>query len=102
MGQKVKDTGLISLKKYQEVRETNRAELEFSNYLDILSFNELINEATALKNELENRPLDKELTGRSQIIFSQFIKRLQIESPSLASTLRTAQSNSKEQLAFVL
>lgn len=93
----MKDTALISIGDFSHHRSTKKHEEEFANYLDILSFGELINEASALKEELVSKPFDQELTSRSQIIFSQFIKRLQLESPDLAATLRRAQWASQEQ-----
>ncbi len=84
-------TSIISIGDFNAHRSVKKNEVDFARYADILSFSELIHEATALKSELENSPFDQDLATRSQIIFAQFVKRIQLESPDLAATLKLAE-----------
>lgn len=82
---------IVTIKKFKAHKKTQLAQQELSGYLDVLSFNELISEATAAISELKKRPVNSELTIRSKTIVSHFIKRLQIDSPEMANFLISEQ-----------
>ena len=68
--------------------DEKRAEKQFKDYFNILSFSELINESTDIIKELNNNPISNEVTMKSKILLSQFSKRLGDESKDVAETFQ--------------
>ena len=68
--------------------EEKKAEKQFSDYFNILSFSELINESTDIIKELNGNPLSNEITMKSKILLNQFSKRLGDESKEVAETFQ--------------
>jgi len=83
---KIKDA---SLAKWEpQSLDEKRAEKQFKDYFNILSFSELINESTDIIKELNQSPLSTEITMKSKILLSQFSKRLGDESKEVADTFQ--------------
>ncbi len=98
----MKKSNVITVGNFKALKEQTTAEQEWHGYLDVLSFNELITEATEVIAALKVRPLDKELTVRSKTIISQFSKRLKIDSPELATFLLSEQAQTNGLLSSYL
>lgn len=69
--------------------EEEKAERQFSDYFNILSFSELINESTDIIKEINHSPLSSEITMKSKILLNQFSKRLGDESKEVADTFQS-------------
>ena len=83
---KIKDASLSEWK--PQSLDEKRAEKQFKDYFNILSFSELINESTDIIKELNQKPISNEITMKSKILLSQFSKRLGDESKEVAETFQ--------------
>lgn len=81
---KIKDASLASWEPAS--LEEKRAEKQFRDYFNVLSFSELINESTDIIKELNQKPLTTEITMKSKILLNQFSKRLEDDSKEVAET----------------
>ncbi|MFT6069924.1 MAG: hypothetical protein ACJAT2_000938 [Bacteriovoracaceae bacterium] len=93
-----KNENVVSMDDWKKLKEASladwspesqvdkNAEKQFSDYFNILSFSELINESTDIIKELNHRPISTEITMKSKILLSQFSKRLGGESKEVADT----------------
>ena len=94
------DKNVVSLEDWRKLKEASladwkpqsldekRAEKQFSDYFNILSFSELINESTDIIKELNQSPISTEITMKSKILLHQFSKRLGDESKEVAATFQ--------------
>jgi hypothetical protein len=100
MRENEKQENVVSLDDWKKLKEASLAEWrpknsnekcaekQFSDYFNILSFSELINESTDIIKELNHRPISSEITMKSKILLSQFSKRLGDESKEVADTFQ--------------
>lgn len=98
----MKKSNVVTISSFKAHQERQQAEQEWNGYLDVLSFSELITEATVAKAELEKRPQDKALTLRSKTIIQQLIKRIKTDFPELSAQLLSKQAQTNALLANLL
>lgn len=78
---------IINISDFTSQKDEQMKNQELTEYLSVLTFNELITEANVIIRELKSKPVDQELIRRSNVIMKQFSKRLKMESPHLAKSI---------------
>ena len=71
---------LISIDEFKKEKLVKKEEKSFSNYLRVLGFSELMNEASGVVKELNNSALNSDMAMRSSLILKEFGSRLKSES----------------------
>ncbi len=74
-------TNVKTLKDFKE-------EKNFTEYLKVLSFHELMNESVHLMTEIKNDQRPNDLFSRTKIMMNEFSNRLEKESKQLAFTVK--------------
>jgi len=78
----IEPEGILSLKIWKEKKKKNEMEQEdeiLHDYMNVLSFHELIAESNQFLEELSQAPINDELKQRGQFILREFKKRLSKE-----------------------
>jgi hypothetical protein len=78
---------VVSLNKWRNDKKIDTDGKSFTTYLDVLNFNELIQESTDLVKELHDEKLNNELVMRSQLVLEEVDKRIKSESKELSGSL---------------
>lgn len=68
--------------------KTKRRDNNFSSYLKVLSFNELMNESNELMNEMKKSEAPDDLFGKTRMMMNEFTTRLEKESRHLAESVK--------------
>lgn len=79
-----KTENLVNLDKWKNQRK----DANFSDYLKILSFNDLLNESDELVDKLKRNDEDNDLFSKTRVIMNEFTYRLGKESKHLAHTVK--------------
>ena len=75
-----------------------KREGSFSDYLKVLSFNDLINESDSLMNQLKRNEKTEDLFSKSRIMLNEFTMRLERESRSLAISVKDLKKSIEDKL----
>ena len=88
---------VTSLDSFRRRKEESERKLALKEYLSVLSFNELLTESNDIIQELNNNPLDTDLSHRSTLILKEFHDRIR-ESKNLEFTLGGLCQETEERL----
>lgn len=66
---------IIHFTKFKSMYDENAANKCFKEYLQVLTFSELISESNQVISDLRNGKMDKDLTVKSRLILKEFEKR---------------------------
>jgi len=66
---------IIQFSSFKTIYNENAANKCFKEYLEILTFSELINESNIIINDLRRGIIDKDLTVKSRLVLKEFEKR---------------------------
>jgi len=71
----INSDNIIQFSSFQTVYNENAANKCFKEYLEVLTFSELINESNIIINDLRRGIIDKDLTVKSRLVLREFEKR---------------------------
>ena len=74
---------LVNLDQWKNLKSEN----SFSNYLKVLSFNDLMNESNDLMNQMKTNEND-DLFSKTKLMMNEFTFRLEKESKHLAESVK--------------
>ena len=74
---------LVNLDQWKNLKSEN----SFSNYLKVLSFNDLMNESNELLNQMKTNEND-DLFSKTKLMMNEFTFRLEKESKHLAESVK--------------
>lgn len=78
--------------------KTNKKDSNFSSYLKVLSFNELMNESNELMTQMkDNEPVDDIFT-KTKLMMNEFTMRLEKESRHLAEQVKDLKKQIEDKL----
>lgn len=75
---------LVSLDQWK----THKREGNFSDYLKVLSFNDLMNESDSLMDQLKRSEEMDDLFSKTRVMMNEFTNRLEKESKHLADSVK--------------
>lgn len=78
--------------------KTKRRDNNFSSYLKILSFNELMDESNELMNEMKSSESADDLFGKTRMMMNEFTTRLEKESRHLAESVKDLKKQIEDKL----
>ena len=85
---------LVNLEQWKN----SKKESKFSDYLKVLSFNDLINESDSLMNQLKRSEKSEDLFSKSRVMINEFALRLEKESKNLAESVKDLKKTIEDKL----
>ena len=85
---------LVSLDQWK----THKREGNFSDYLKVLSFNDLINESDSLMDQLKKSEEVEDLFSKTRVMMNEFTNRLEKESRHLADSVKDLKKQIEDKL----
>ena len=80
---------LVNLDDWKNCKRENN----FSDYLKVLNFNDLINESNALIDDIKTEESGHDLISRTKLMMNEFAHRLERESKHLAESVFEMKKN---------
>ena len=77
--------------------KNNKKENSFTDYLKVLSFNDLLNESTELLDQIK-RSEDDNLFSKTRVMMNEFTNRLEKESKHLALSVKDLKKQIEDKL----
>ncbi|OFZ25293.1 MAG: hypothetical protein A2381_18930 [Bdellovibrionales bacterium RIFOXYB1_FULL_37_110] len=71
----INSNNIIPFSSFKTIYDENAANKCFKEYLEVLTFSELINESNMIINDLRRGVIDKDLTIKSRLVLKEFEKR---------------------------
>jgi nitrate reductase assembly molybdenum cofactor insertion protein NarJ len=84
---------LVDLGEWKSLKK----EANFSDYLKVLSFNDLMTESTALMDQIKNAEND-DLFSKTKVMMNEFTHRLEKESKQLATSVKDLKRHLEDKL----
>lgn len=78
--------------------KTSKRDNNFSSYLKVLSFNELMNESDELMNKMKTSEAADDLFGKTRMMMNEFTTRLEKESRHLAESVKDLKKQIEDKL----
>lgn len=85
---------LISLDQWKN----HKRDASFSDYLKVLSFNDLMNESSELADQIRKRDEGEDLFSKTRVIMNEFTHRLEKESKHLAESVKDLKKQIEDKL----
>ena len=85
---------LVSLDQWKNHKRDN----SFSDYLKVLSFNDLMSESNELMNQLKKSEDEADLFSKTRVIMNEFTLRLEKESKHLAESVKDLKKHIEDKL----
>ncbi|AUN97226.1 hypothetical protein DOM21_15530 [Bacteriovorax stolpii] len=85
---------LVSLDQWK----TQKREGNFSDYLKVLSFNDLMNESDSLMDQLKRSEEMDDLFSKTRVMMNEFTNRLEKESKHLADSVKDLKKQIEDKL----
>ncbi len=89
---------LVSLDKWKVNKIEESRNDNFSDYLKVLSFNDLVNESNDLMDQIKRNEESTDLFSKTRLMMSEFSSRLEIESKHLADTVKEFKKQIEDKL----
>jgi hypothetical protein len=89
---------LVSLDKWKVNKIEESRNDNFSDYLKVLSFNDLVNESNDLMDQIKRNEESTDLFSKTRLMMSEFSNRLEIESKNLADTVKEFKKQIEDKL----
>ena len=90
----IETENLVILDQWKNLKK----ESHFSDYLKVLSFNDLINESDSLMNQLKRNEKTEDLFTKSRVMLNEFTMRLERESRNLAISVKDLKKSIEDKL----
>lgn len=78
--------------------KNHKKEANFSDYLKVLSFNDLMNESDSLMNQIKKNDEMDDLFSRTKLMMNEFTSRLEKESKNLAVSVKDLKKQIEDKL----
>lgn len=78
--------------------KSRKRDANFSDYLKVLSFNDLMNESNELMDQLKRSDDGIDLLGKTRVIMNEFTYRLEKESKHLAESVKDFKKQIEDKL----
>lgn len=78
--------------------KNHKKESNFSDYLKVLSFNDLMNESDNLMNQIKKSDEMDDLFSKTKLMMNEFTSRLEKESKSLAESVKDIKKQIEDKL----
>ena len=85
---------LVSLDQWK----SQKRERNFSDYLKVLSFNDLMNESDSLMDQLKRSEEMDDLFSKTRVMMNEFTNRLEKESKHLADSVKDLKKQIEDKL----
>lgn len=85
---------LVSLDQWKN----QKRDASFSDYLKVLSFNDLMNESNEIMNQLKRSDEGDDLFSKTRVIMNEFTNRLEKESKHLAMSVKDLKKQIEDKL----
>lgn len=85
---------LVDLGEWKSLKK----EANFSDYLKVLSFNDLMNESNALMDQIKRNDEGDDLFSKTKVIMNEFTLRLEKESKLLAHSVKDLKRQIEDKL----
>jgi hypothetical protein len=92
---------VVPLSSWKSKMALKANEKSLSDYLNVLSFNDLLTETEDLINELNNKPLNQDITLKSKQLLREVNNRLRKDSDGFADTLKELRLKSEKKLVDI-
>ncbi|NOT78897.1 MAG: hypothetical protein HOP07_07815 [Bacteriovoracaceae bacterium] len=78
--------------------KNHKKESNFSDYLKVLSFNDLMNESDSLMNQIKKSDEMDDLFSKTKLMMNEFTSRLEKESKNLAESVKDLKKQIEDKL----
>lgn len=85
---------LVSLDQWKN----QKRDASFSDYLKVLSFNDLMNESNELMDQMRRNQNEGDLFSKTRVIMNEFTNRLEKESKYLADSVKDLKNKFEDKL----
>lgn len=85
---------LVDLGEWKSLKK----EANFSDYLKVLSFNDLMNESSALMDQINRNDEGDDLFSKTKVMMNEFTLRLEKESRQLAHSVKDLKKQIEDKL----
>ena len=85
---------LVSLDQWK----THKREGNFSDYLKVLSFNDLMNESNSLMDQIKRSDEMEDLFSKTKVMMNEFTQRLEKESKNLSDSVKDFKKSIEDKL----
>ncbi len=85
---------LVDLGEWKSLKK----EANFSDYLKVLSFNDLMNESNALMDQIKSNDEGDDLFSKTKVMMNEFTHRLEKESKMLATSVKDLKKQIEDKL----
>lgn len=89
---------LVSLDQWKNSLRESKKENCFSDYLKVLSFNDLMNESNELMDQIKRSDEGDDLFSKTRVIMNEFTHRLEKESKHLAESVKELKKQIEDKL----
>lgn len=89
---------LVSLDQWKNQKSVMSRESNFSDYLKVLSFNDLMNESNELMDQINRSDEGDDLFTKTRVIMNEFTDRLERESKHLAMSVKDLKKQIEDKL----
>jgi len=90
----IESDNIVSLDEWKNIKK----ESNFSDYLKVLSFNDLMNESTSLMDQIKKSEEVDDLFSKTKLMMNEFTFRLEKESKSLAESVKDLKKQIEDKL----
>lgn len=89
---------LVILDQWKNAKKNLKKNGSFSDYLKVLSFNDLVNESDSLMNQLKKSEEVEDLFSKTRLMMNEFTNRLEKESRHLAVSVKDLKKQIEDRL----
>jgi hypothetical protein len=89
---------LVSLDQWKNQKRDHTRDSNFSDYLKVLNFNDLMNESNDLIDQMNRNDKGDDLFSKTRVIMNEFTHRLEKESKNLAESVKDFKKQIEDKL----
>ena len=90
----IESENLVNLDEWKNIKK----EASFSEYLKVLSFNDLLNESNELVDRMNKSESGADLFSKTRLMMNEFTNRLERESKNLAESVKDLKKQIEDKL----
>ncbi len=90
----IESDNLVNLDKWKSIKKED----SFSEYLKVLSFNDLLNESNELAERMNKSEDESDLFSKTRLMMNEFTNRLERESKNLAGSVKELKKHLEDKL----
>lgn len=89
---------LVSLDQWKNHKRDSTREANFSDYLKVLSFNDLMTESNEIMDQIKRSDEADDIFSKTRVIMNEFTHRLEKESKHLAESVKDFKKQIEDKL----